>query len=129
MDTSPDPGFSRRERQIMDVIYARGEATAAEVQESMPDPPSYSAVRATLRILVDKGHLAFRKDGPRYVFKPTTPATAARRSALQSVVKTLFGGSRARALAALLEESDEPLSPEEIARMEELIERARRDGR
>ena len=113
----------------MDVIYAKGEATAAEVQGEIPDPPSYSAVRATLRILVEKGHLEFRKDGPRYVFRPTTPAGTARSTALHDLVRSIFGGSRSRALAALLDESDEPLEPEEVERMRELIERAREEGR
>lgn len=121
--------FSRRERQIMDAIYARGEATAAEVREAIPNPPSYSAVRATLRILVQKGHLAHRQDGPRYVFHPTTPVTAARSTALNDLVRSFFGGSRSRALAALLDDSEEPLGADEMERMRELIERAREEGR
>lgn len=113
----------------MDVIYANGEATAAEVRESIPSPPSYSAVRATLRILVDKGHLEHRQEGPRYVFRPTTPAGAARSGALHELVRSFFGGSRSRALAALLDETDGPLDPEEVERMRELIEHAREEGR
>lgn len=121
--------FSRRERQIMDVIYARGEATAAEVREAIPSPPSYSAVRATMRVLVEKGHLEHRTEGQRYVFRPTVPAPVVREDALKEVVKSFFGGSRARALAALLGNEAEPLSEDEAERMRAMIERARGEGR
>src|SRR3954466_11091420 len=86
-------GLSRRERQIMEVIYRRGQATAAEVMEEMPDPPSYSAVRAMLRVLEEKGHLRHDQQGPRYVFLPTVPRDKARRSALKQLVRTFFDGS------------------------------------
>src|SRR3954464_12538943 len=95
-------GLSRRERQIMDAIYRRGRATAAEVLEDMPDPPSYSAVRAMLRLLEEKGHLRHEQDGPRYVFMPTAPRDRASRSALTHVVRTFFDGSASEAVAALL---------------------------
>ncbi|MEM6703617.1 MAG: BlaI/MecI/CopY family transcriptional regulator [Acidobacteriota bacterium] len=114
--------LSRREREIMDVVYRLGEATASEVQEGLVSPPSYSAVRATLRILVEKGHLVHREDGPRYVFRPTVPAAEASRSALAHLVKTFFGGSPTRAAAALLD-NDEPLSEEEAQRLRELLHR------
>ena len=122
-------GLSRRERQIMDVIYRRGQATAAEVLEDLPDPPSYSAVRAMLRVLEEKGHLRHEQQGPRYVFLPTVPRDQARRSALQQLVHTFFGGSTEQAMAALLDQSDRSLSDAELARLARLIAQARKEGR
>src|SRR3970282_692986 len=98
MSPAQTPPLSRRERQIMDVIYARGRATAAEVMEALPDPPTYSAVRALLRVLLDKGHLRFEHDGPRYVYLPTVSRNNARQSALRQVLRTLFDGSTPHAL-------------------------------
>ncbi|MGQ0733184.1 MAG: BlaI/MecI/CopY family transcriptional regulator [Acidobacteriota bacterium] len=126
MADQPDP-LSRRERQIMDIIYARGQATAAEVTELLPDPPSHSAVRALLRILEQKGHLRHVEDGPRYVFLPTVSRDRARRSALRNLVRTFFDGSAAQAAAALIDH--QPLSEEESARLAHLIAKARREGR
>ena len=124
-----DPNqLSRRERQIMEVIYANGRATAAEVREHLPDPPSYSAVRAMLRILEGKGHLVHESEGPRYVFLPTTPREQARETALRGIVRTFFGGSPENAVAALLDLDDE-LDPEALERLADLIEDARREGR
>lgn len=117
--------LSRRERQIMDVIFARGEATAAEVQAGLPDAPSYSAVRALLRILEDKGFLLHREDGPRYRFRPTQPPAQARRSALKQVVNSFFEGSLANAVAALVDAAEEKLPPEELARLEAVIKKAK----
>jgi len=117
--------LSRRERQIMDVIFARGEATAADVTAALPDPPSYSAVRAMLRILEDKGALRHREDGPRYVFKPTESREKASRSALQRVVQTFFDGSLASAVAALVETKDGALPAAELARLEAIIKKAK----
>src|SRR3954454_18922271 len=102
-------GLSRRERQIMDVIYRRGRATAAEVLEGLPDPPSYSAVRAMLRVLEEKGHLRHASQGPRYLFMPTVPREKARRSALKQLVQTFFDGSTEQAVAALLDLSSRAL--------------------
>jgi predicted transcriptional regulator len=119
--------LSRRERQIMDVIYARGQATAAEVAVALPDPPSYSAVRTHLRILEEKGHLKHHEDGPRYVFVPVVPRDRARRSALKSLVRTFFDGSAAQAAAALLDQAK--LSDEDVERLSTLIEKARKEGR
>lgn len=121
--------LSRRERQIMDVIYAHGRATAAEVRENLPDPPSYSAVRAMLRILEDKGHLVHESDGPRYIFLPTTPREQARETALRGVVQTFFGGSPENAVAALLDLDNETLDPEALDRIAQRIAEARREGR
>jgi len=121
--------LSRRERQIMDVIYRHDEATAAEVREGLPDPPSYSAVRATLRILEEKGAVKHRKQGPRYVFAPTEPTSRVRSFALQQLLTTFFDGSAEKALAALLDESREDISADELERMQQLVEEARREGR
>ena len=120
--------LSRRERQIMDSIYRRGRATAAEVLEDIPDPPSYSAVRAMLRLLEEKGHLRHEQDGPRYVFLPTVARDRARRSALKHVVRTFFDGSATDAVAALLD-GDRSLSHSELDRLAEMIEQARKEGR
>ena len=128
-DKGTDPNqLSRRERQIMEVIYTRGRATAAEVLESLPDPPSYSAVRAMLRILEGKGHLVHVTDGPRYVFLPTTPREQARETALRGIIQTFFGGSPENAVAALLDLDDE-LDAEALERLAELIADARKEGR
>src|ERR1044072_5460894 len=96
-----DHRLSRRERQIMDVLHARGEATAADVLAALPDPPGYSAVRALLRILEEKGHVKHRSEGGRYVFLPRTSRAIASRSALKRVVSTFFQGSTTQAMAAL----------------------------
>ena len=112
--------LSRRERQIMDAIFNKGEATAAEVVESMPDAPSYSAVRALLRILEEKGHLKHREEGPRYVYLPTEQRDKASRSALQQVLHTFFEGSLASAVAALVDAKDGKLSAGEIKRLEDI---------
>ena len=121
--------LSRRERQIMDVLYQLGEATAAEVQERLPEPPSYSAVRAMLRILEDKGHIRHHEDGPRYVFSPTVARDTARRSAVTHLLKTFFDGSVTDAMAALLDGTDRKLSRDEIDRLAQIIEQRKREGR
>ena len=121
--------LSRRERQIMDIIYSRGKASATEVMESLPDPPSYSAVRALLRVLEEKGHLRHKQDGQRYVYSPTVERERAKRSALRRVLQTFFDDSAEDAVAALLDISHESLSDEELKRMENLIKQARREGR
>ena len=121
--------LSRRERQIMDVLYQRGRATALEVQESLPDPPSYSAVRALLRILEDKGHVRHEQDGPRYIFTPKTPRDKARRSAIRHLMETFFEDSPEQAVAALLDVSSSKLSEEELDRLAQLIENARVEGK
>jgi BlaI family penicillinase repressor len=117
--------LSRRERQIMDVIFARGEATAADVTASLPEPPSYSAVRAMLRILEEKGTLKHREDGPRYVYLPTESRAKASRSALRRVVRTFFDGSLANAVAALVDARDGALPAEELQRLEAIIQKAK----
>ena len=116
--------LSRRERQIMDAIFSKGEATAADVVEAIPDAPSYSTVRALLRILEEKGHLRHREDGPRYVYIPTEPRDKASRSALQQVLHTFFDGSLATAVAALVDAKDAKLSAGEINRLKGIIKSA-----
>lgn len=119
--------MSRRERQIMDIIYRLGRATVAEVMEKLVDPPSYSAVRTTLRILEEKGHLRHEQDGPRYVFFPTVNRQRASRSALSHLVQTFFNGSTEEAVATLLSEGE--LGHAEKARLLRLIEQAKVEGR
>lgn len=121
--------LSRRERQIMDIVYRLGEATAAEVMENLPDPPSYSAVRALLRILEEKEHLRHRQEGPRYVYVPTVPVDAAKQSALKHVLSTFFEGSVTQAVAALLDLSRDDLSDAELVRLARLIDQAHQEGR
>ncbi|HEU0055401.1 MAG TPA: BlaI/MecI/CopY family transcriptional regulator [Longimicrobium sp.] len=121
--------LTRRERQIMDSIYARGNATAAEVLDDLPDPPSYSAVRAMLRKLHDKVHLRSWQDGPRYVYTAVVPRDVAQEGALHRLVRTFFGGSPARAAAALLGMDAGEMSDEEMDELSRLIERNRRAGK
>lgn len=109
----------------MDIIFARGEATAADVAAALPDPPSYSAVRTLLRILEEKGHLRHREDGPRYVFTPTEARETASRSALQRVLETFFAGSVSSAVAALVDADAGKLSADELKRLEAIVKAAR----
>jgi predicted transcriptional regulator len=123
------PQLTRRERQIMDVIYRLGKATAQEVLDNIPDPPSYSAVRALLRLLEQRGHVRHVTDGQKYVYLPAVGRGDARRSALSHVVRTFFGGSVEQAIATLVDSSRAKLSPEELDRLMELIEKAKKEGR
>ena len=120
--------LGRRERQIMDVVYRRGRATAADVLADLPDPPSYSAVRGMLRLLEDKGHLRHEQDGPRYVYLPTTERDEARRSALAHLLRTFFDNSRESAMAALLDLGGAPLADDEYERLRSALEQAREPG-
>jgi predicted transcriptional regulator len=120
--------LSRRERQIMDIVYRRGQATAAQILAEMSDPPSYSAIRALLRILVDKKHLQHREDGRRYVYSPTVPRQKARARALARVVDTFFDGSALSAASALLGLSQRKLTKDELDELSALIEAARKRG-
>ena len=124
-----EKNLSRRERQIMDIIYEMKEASALQVLERLPSPPGYSAVRALLRVLENKGHLAHRQDGPRYIFTPLLPREKARRSALRHLMQTFFDGSTEDVVAALLDISEESLSEGDYQRLLELIEKARIEGR
>jgi predicted transcriptional regulator len=128
MKTPPHHGLSRRERQIIDILYAKGRATAAEVQTGLPDPPSYSAVRAMLRILEEKGHVRHEQDGPRYVYLPTVARDNAKRSALRHILRTFFDGSTEQAISTLLDDASTKLSDAELDRLARLISQARRTG-
>lgn len=121
--------LSRRERQIMDIVYRLGQATAQEVLDNLPDPPSYSAVRALLRLLEEKGYLRHQQDGPRYMFLPTLARSKAQKSALKQMLQTFFDDSTEQAVAALLDLSRSKLSPEELERLSNMIEEARKEGR
>ncbi len=121
--------LSRRERQIMEIVYRKGSATAAEVHAELADPPSYSAVRALLRVLEEKGHLRHRQDGPRYVFSPTVPRDRARRTALQRVVGTFFAGSVSDTVAALLDLESAGLDDAELERLSALVADAQLKGK
>jgi predicted transcriptional regulator len=123
------PSLSRREREIMDVLYRAGSASAGEVHKRIPSPPSYSAVRATLRVLEQKGLIAHEHDGKRYIYRPTLHRNKARRSAVDHLLNTFFDGSTAGAVVALLETPGTDLTPEDLDRMAALIERARKEGR
>jgi predicted transcriptional regulator len=121
--------LSRRERQIMDVLHARETATVAEVRATLPDPPGYSAVRALLRILEEKGHVRHRQEGARYVYQPRASRQTASRSALQRLVSTFFQGSVTQAMAALLETADTRLSDSELNKLQQIIKQAKKEGR
>jgi predicted transcriptional regulator len=129
MARSQHDALSRRERQIMDVVWIRGRATAQEVRDGIPDAPGYSAVRALLRILEEKGHLRHEQDGPRYVFLPTVPRERARRSAMRRLVRTFFDGSTSQAVAALLDLDASKLDAADLDRLATLISQARKEGR
>ena len=121
--------LSRRERQIMDIVYELKEATVVQVLAKLPSPPSYSAVRALLRVLEHKGHLAHRQDGPRYIYAPTLPRERARRGALRHLLKTFFDNSTEDVVTALLDISEESLSDEDYCRLLELVKKAQKEGR
>jgi BlaI family penicillinase repressor len=118
--------LSRRERQIMDILYRAGRGTVAEVRSGLPDPPSYSAVRAMLRILEEKGHVRHEHDAARYIFIPTIRRDAAKRSALRHVINTFFEGSASQVMAALVEMSGRGLDQDELARLRQVIDEAKK---
>jgi predicted transcriptional regulator len=122
-------GLSRRERQVMNILFRRGRATVAEVMDDMPDPPTYSAVRSILRILAGKGLITHREEGPRYVYLPAVSTGRAADEALQHVVRTFFDGSAEQAVTALLRISDADLSDAELARLRERVRKAGKSGR
>lgn len=121
--------LGRRERQIMEAVYARGQASVTEVLEALPDPPSYSAVRAMLNLLEEKGHLRRRKAGRKFLYVPTVPRDKARRSALRNLLSTFFGGSAAQAVASLIDMHEDNLTDEDLERLARRIEDARKGGR
>ena len=123
-----DRNLSRRERQMMDILYQRGRATAQEIMEALPDPPTYSAVRAKLRVLEEKGHVRHQEESLRYVYLPVVARDAARKSALRHMVSTFFAGSVQDTVAALLDLSTANLKSADLDRITELIEQARKEG-
>lgn len=129
MPDSLNSTLGRRERQIMDIVFRRGRATAAEVLAELPDPPTYSAVRGMLRWLEEKGHLRHERDGLRYVYMATADPARARASALRHMVNTFFGGSPEQAVAALLEMPDTKMSERDRERLAAMIRKARSEGR
>jgi BlaI family penicillinase repressor len=122
-------GLSRRERQIMEILYQRGKASASEVREAMEDAPGYSAVRAMLRVLEEKGHVKHQEEGLKYVYVPVVAREKAKRSAVKHVLDTFFAGSPEQIVAALLDVSAARLTREELDRMSELIDKAMREGK
>ena len=128
MNPQPHVDLSRRERQIIDILYSTGRATAAEVQAALPDPPSYSAVRAMLRILEEKGHVRHEQDGPRYVYLPTITRDNAKKSAMKHMLHTFFDGSASQAISALLDDHTVRFSDAELDRLARIIEQARKAG-
>ena len=129
MKPSDEVSVSRRERQILDILYERGRSSAAEVHQRLPDAPSYSSVRTLLRILEEKGHVRHEQEGPRYVFIPKVPRDKAKQSALKRLISTFFDGSAEQAAAALLDGSVTKLGEAELDRLAKLIADTRRDGR
>ena len=125
----PNEDLTRRESQVMNILHRRGDSTVSEIMTDLPDPPTYSAVRSILRILADKGLVAFREDGPRYVYSPAQPTERARDDALEHVVRTYFAGSTEQAMTALLRMSDADIEDAEVQRLRKLIGGARRSGR
>jgi predicted transcriptional regulator len=122
-------GLSRRERQIMDILYQRGKASASEVREAMEAAPGYSAVRAMLRVLEEKGHVKHQAEGLKYVYVPVVARDKAKRSAVKHVMETFFNGSAEQIVAALLDVSSTRLTREELDRMSEMIEAAKKEGK
>jgi BlaI family transcriptional regulator, penicillinase repressor len=122
-------GLSRRERQIMDILYRAGKASGSDVLNAMPDPPSYSAVRAMLRVLEEKGHVKHQEEGLKYVYAPVVARDKAKRSAVKHVMETFFNGSPEQIVAALLDVSSTKLTREELDRMAEMIEKAKKEGK
>ena len=122
-------GLSRRERQIMDILYRQGKASASEVREAMADAPSYSAVRAMLRVLEEKGHVRHEAEGLKYVYVPTVARDKAKRTAVKHVMETFFNGSPEQIVAALLDVASTRLTREELDRMARLIEDAKKEGK
>jgi predicted transcriptional regulator len=125
--TKAKDGFSRREREIMDALYASGNATAQQIHEALENPPSYTAVRTLLTILEKKGHVRHRIDGPRYVYEPAMPREQMGRRAIGTLLSTFYGNSVEKVVAAMLEQED--VAPETLDRLADLIEKARKEGR
>ena len=128
-DKQSKDGFSRREREIMDALYALGKASAADIRERISDPPSYTAIRTLLTILEKKGHVRHASDGTRYIYEPAVARGEMGKRAMDSLLKTFFGNSVERAVAALITRKDADVSREELDRLSKLIEQAKKEGR
>jgi BlaI family penicillinase repressor len=124
-----DPDLSRRERQIMDILFARGRATGQEIQVSLLDKPNYSSVRTILRVLERKGYVRHVEEGMRYVYEPTVAREEASRSALQRIIRTFFDGSAKEAVAALLDPAAFHLTEKELSELARIIDRAKKEGK
>jgi len=122
-------GLSRRERQILDTIYRLGKASAAEIREALPDPPTYTAVRTHLGILQEKGHVKFESDGTRYIYEPVVPREEMAKSVMDGVLQTFFGGSIERVVSTLIDSEESAITPEQLDRIAQIIEEARKEGR
>jgi BlaI family transcriptional regulator, penicillinase repressor len=127
MTRTPHDPLSRRERQVMNIIYAKGQATAVEIHEALADPPTFSATRAVIRTLEEKRHIRHEEQGLRYIYLPVVPAEKARRSALSNVVTTFFQGSPSRLMATLLDGSTAKVTDDELLELEALIRKARQE--
>jgi predicted transcriptional regulator len=125
----PDQDLTRRERQIMDALYRLGKASAANIRESLANPPSYTAVRTHLTLLQEKGLVRFESDGTRYIYEPTVPREETARTVIKGVLQTFFENSVEKAVATLIDQDDEPLSNAQLDRLAAMIEQARKDGR
>ncbi|MDR3691441.1 MAG: BlaI/MecI/CopY family transcriptional regulator [Fimbriimonas sp.] len=122
-------GLSRRERQIMDALYRLGKGSAADIRESLEAPPTYTAVRTHLAILQEKGHVKFESDGTRYIYEPVVPRNEMAKSVMDGVLQTFFGGSVERVVATLIDSEEAAVTQEQLDRLAEIIEQARREGR
>ena len=121
--------LSKREQQIMDIIYKEGPCSATEIHKLMPDPPSYSAVRAMLKVLIDKKHLKHKLDGIKYIYSPTVNVEKAKKSALTDVLKTFFEGSAQNAVATLIDMSKDEMGKDDFEALSKMIEEAKKEGR
>lgn len=124
-----DRGLSRRERQITDALYRLGKASAADIRAALPNPPSYTAVRTHLTILEEKGHVAHQSDGPRYIYEPVVPREEMAKTAIDGVLLTFFDNSVERVVATLLDRKESQISREQLDRLAQIIEQARKEGR
>ena len=123
------PKLSRRERQVMDILFARGQATATDIHDALADPPTFSATRGVIRTLEEKGHITHKEQGLRYVYLPTVPVDRARKSAVSHLLSTFFNDSPARLMAALLDSSSTKLTGDDLKQIEEMIRKSRKEAK
>ena len=129
MGTAPEESLSRREREIMDIVYAHGEVSASQIRVELTEAPSYSAVRGLVRVLVEKGHVRARREGVRNLYRPARARRSAGRSAMKRALETFFGGDVEAAMMALVDVSEAPLSKKDLKELQRMIERSRKEGR